>query len=281
MPRSRPSRSPLAPVLLAALAAPCAMAQNAPPTPPAPPATPSPIGVSDELWEPGRWTLQLEPGVWFASMGGDIQAGNGAKTEFRDIDGDADSAHTAASLRGMYRKDRLTVLVDGFYLDFNEGDAGAGSAVDFTLWSADASVGWEVWEWKRQRMVGGEPRDTGLAARLVPYAGLRVIAPDFTVTAGGGSDSGSQEFIHPLVGLRVELEIFDRFSIDTGADVGAFDLLGEDAFAFDWSLGIRVNVTENIAAQIGFRQMFMDLESDDVLLDGSAGGLMAAVTIRF
>ena len=257
-----------------AIAAP-SLGQDAPPapTPPLADAERSPWEVSDELWEPGRWSLQLEPSVWFAAMGGDVQAGSGAKTEFKDIANDADDPNASPSLRGLYRKDRWTVMVDGFYLDFDESDA--GSSIDFTLWSADASVGYQLLEWKERR------DDTGAALRVIPYAGFRVIAPDMTIDVGGGADSGSDEFLHTLVGLRIEIEVFDRFSFDTGADVGAFDLLGEDAFAFDWTVNLRAHLTPNIAAHIGFRQMFMDVESDDVLLDGSVGGLMAGVTIRF
>lgn len=236
-------------------------------------------GVSDELWEPGRWSLQLEPSVWFAAMGGDVQAGNGTKTKFKDINDDADDPNAALSLRGLYRSERWTVLVDGFYLDMDEG--GAGSSIDFTLWSADASVGYELFEWKERRVRGdGTLTDTGAAVRVIPYAGFRIIAPDMTIDLAGET-SGSDEFLHPLVGLRLEVEVFDRFSFDTGADIGGFDLLGEDAFAFDWTVNLRAHITPNIAAHIGFRQMFMDIESDDVLLDGSVGGLMAGVTIRF
>lgn len=259
-----------------------ALAQEGAPAPGAPSPDRSPWEVSDELWEPGRWSLQLEPSVWFAAMGGDVQAGSGAKTEFKDIANDADDPNASLSLRGLYRQDRWTVMVDGFYLDFDEDDGGGGGSIDFTLWSADASVGYQLVEWKNQRVrEDGTPTDTGVAVRLVPYAGLRVIAPDMTIDVGGGADSGSDEFLHPLVGLRIEIEVFDRFSFDTGADVGAFDLLGEDAFAFDWTVNLRAHLTPNIAAHIGFRQMFMDVESDDVLLDGSVGGLMAGVTIRF
>ncbi|MGP1310812.1 MAG: hypothetical protein ACTS27_11500, partial [Phycisphaerales bacterium] len=269
-------------VLLPLLVATPALAQDAaPPTPVAPPANHTVKGVSDELWEPGRWTLQLEPTVWLAALGGDIKAGAGPRVDVSDIDGDADTAHAAASLRGLYRSGPWTVMADGFWLDFNEGDN--GSSLDYTLWSVDASVGYQLWEWKRAAGNGDTPDadSTGVAVRLIPYAGLRLIAPDISTTIGGASNSGSDEFLHPIVGLRLEIEIFDRVSLDTGADVGGFDLFGEDAFTFDWTLNIRAHLTENVSALIGFRQMFMDVESDDVLLDGSAGGLMAGLTIRF
>ncbi len=274
-------------VLLAAVA-PAALAQEAAeakkhsetiyvpdPNPPAP----AIVGSTDEPWEPARWKLQFEPTVWFAAMGGDVQAGNGPKAEFKDYGEDADSAHLGLSLRGMYRKDRWTVMADGFWLDFDEGDA--GSSIDFTLWSADVNLGWELWEWKRERVVNGKSKDTGVVARVIPYAGLRVIAPDVTTDTGAGDFSGSDEFLFPLVGLRIELEILEWLSLDTGVDFGGLDLLGDDAYSFDWTLNIRVMLSDNIGAQIGFRQMYMDLESDDVLLDGSIGGLMAGVTIRF
>jgi hypothetical protein len=247
------------------------------PTPPAPPI----VGSTDELWEPGRWSLQIEPTVWFAAMGGDVQAGDGPEMEFKDYGDDADSAHAALSLRGMYRKDRWTVMADGFWLNFDESDQPSGSAIDFTLWSADVNLGWELWEWKRERIVNGKSTDTGVVARLIPYAGLRMIAPDVDTTTGGGDFSGSDEFLFPLVGLRIELEILEWLSLDTGADFGGLDLLGDDAYSFDWTVNIRVMLTDNIGAQIGFRQMYMNLESDDVLLDGSIGGLMAGLTIRF
>jgi hypothetical protein len=271
--------------LLAALA-PVALAQEAsPPAPPAPPVAPPPAsGIDDanaKLWEPSRWSLQIEPTVWFAAMGGDIQAGDGPEMEFKDYGDDADDPNASFSLRGMYRKDRLTVMADGFWFDVDSSDQASGSAIDFTLWSADLNLGWEVWKWQRQRVVDGKAKDTGAVVRLIPYAGMRIIAPDVTTTTGGGEFSGSDEFLFPVAGLRIELEILDWLSLDTGADFGGLDLLGDDAFSFDWTVNIRVMLTDNIGAQIGFRQMFMNLESDDVLLDGSIGGLMAGVTIRF
>src|SRR5690606_28489424 len=181
MHRTRPARAfPLVAPLLLLAGSSVAAAQDAvpDPTPPEPVIT----GSSEALWEPGRWTLQLEPSVWFAAMGGDVAAGAGPELKFRDIDGDADHAHAAASLRGLYRHDRLTVMADAMWLDFTEGSP--ASSLDFTLWSADVSVGWELLEWKRQRTVDGTPRDTGVAARVIPYAGVRVIGADVDIATG-------------------------------------------------------------------------------------------------
>lgn len=274
MPRLSPQVVVIAPLLVVGSAA----AQDTVRVPDPTPAPPLIEGSGETPWEPGRWTLQLEPTVWFAAMGGDVRAGAGSDRKFKDI-GEGDHANAAASLRGLYRNDRWTVMVDGFWLDFDESEG--SESLKFSLWSVDASVGWEWLEWKRQRETRSGLVDTGIAARVIPYAGLRLIAPDVDVSDAGGDFSGSDEFLHPFVGLRIELEIFDRVSIDTGADIGAIDLLGEEAFAFDWSLGLRAHITDNIAAQIGFRQIFLNVDSDDVEIDGSAGGLLLGVMVRF
>ncbi|MBX3352402.1 MAG: hypothetical protein KF684_05665 [Phycisphaeraceae bacterium] len=265
----------------------CAQQQAAPPVPPVPPAPPAPPATTeltdDALWAPGRWTLQLEPSVWWAAMGGDIRVGNGGtKLEFKDFDGDADDPNAAFSLRAMYRKDKWTVMVDGFSLSFDEGDPGAGNgALDFSLWSVDASVGYTAWERSRRRYDQGVGTDTGAAVRVIPYAGLRMIRPDLKTDSAGGSASESELFLHPMVGVRLEIEVSDRFSFDTGFDAGGLDLLGEDAITMDWTVGLRFHPVERVAIQIGFRQMFMNLESDDLEIDGSLGGLMLGVMIRF
>ncbi len=66
-------------------------------------------------------------------------------------------------------------MADAFWLNFDESDGATGSALDFTLWSADVNIGWELWEWKRERIVNGETTDTGVVARVIPYAGLRLV----------------------------------------------------------------------------------------------------------
>lgn len=237
--------------------------------------------IDERLWEPGLWTLQLEPAVWFAAMGGDVRVGDGAPTvRFKDYD--ADDPNASFSLRGLYRKDKWTVMVDGFLMSFDDGDAGAGvGELDFSLWSADAAVGYTAWERARQHSVNGVDNGHGAAVRIVPYAGLRALRPDLEVNSPGGAESESELFVHPIVGLRIEVEVYDRFSFDTGIDAGGLDLLGEDAVTLDWSVGLRFHPVENVAVQLGFRQMFMSVESDDLEIDGSVGGLMAGVTIRF
>lgn len=246
-------------------------------------ATPAAPVVDDAQWEPGLWKLQFEPAVWWAAMGGDVRVGSGgATTKFKDFAGDADDPHAAFSLRGLYRRDRWTVMVDGFAYSFDEGDAAsAEGSLDFSLWSVDASVGYTVWERTRRRTVRGVETDSGAAVRLIPYVGLRAIRPDLTLDASGGRESGSDLFVHPIVGARIEIEVADRLSFDTGFDAGGFDILGEDAASLDWTVGIRYHPTPKIAVQIGFRQMFINVDSDDLEIDGSLGGLMAGVMIRF
>lgn len=271
-------------VLLAAAAA----AQDAP-APRVPP---------EALAPAQRWTLQFEPSVWYSSPGGQLAlpgAPAGTETVYLDVlNLDSPRASPAGELH-LYSED-WTLSLSGFRTELENRGFVASSAFDIggvsllpgerafasmTFTSVDALVSRRV---ALPPSLAGEPGG-GFAARLDLKGGARLMDVGFDLSAPGGGQSYHGFYLQPVIGAKLTMDLTPRFTIDLQLDAGAFPGGGRESWSYDIIAGFMYRPTDNLAVQIGYRDLAYELRegsSDDrFLYRGALQGLYAGAVLRF
>lgn len=276
-------------LLLAALAAasPFAHAQDE-----------TPLGGTDD------WTVRFEPAVWFVGASGDLRlpgteaSGNGQKLDMGDLNLDSPRASPFGELHLKREPWRITLSALAFSTgdrDFAPGGPGqlgpiaydAGDVLDLSMEYVTfaATGGYEFLTAER-----GSTDDGGvqLRSRLVGFAGARFHDVDFDAslqTPGGASADADSLFAEPIVGLRWELDIHARFTIDVVGAAGAFGWGGQSSWSADILAGFTWRPVENLGVQIGYRQLIVGLKDGDdpqqLEWRGGLAGLYAGAVLRF
>jgi len=218
------------------------------------------------------WTGQVTLYGWGAGVTGDFTPFNGAPTlsfdaSLAEVLEDLDAAFfaTAFARRGDFvlfgdftytASSRDGTVPPGISasgeviirsLTFAVGqrfDAGGGTTVDlmggFRGWSLDGSVS-------------------------VPLAGVS-LAPEKT-------------FVDPIVALRVNTPIADRWSLLTYADLGGFGV-GSDV---TWQAAVTANyqATDNLFLSLGYRHLYLDYQDGGTVFEGAMSGPLIGATWRF
>lgn len=274
--------------------APIAAAQEA--APEAAPGTPD--GTVEKDLRPRPWSLEIEPTLWYAALGGDVTIAGGTSASVETLDIDDPNASPAGELH--WRQEKLTFTFFGAAVGVDESTTSRGAftagpvvvapgqpiSTDLDFMTFHALVGYEVWSWPpsapKEGWTGPLFDDSNVTMRLDVYGGARLNYMDTKVSSGGVSASGEGWFPQPVVGLRLELELTKSFSADLCFDAGWWpgDSMGSTTVSV--MVGFQWRPWEHVGFQIGFRQMFMDLKDEgDLEYDGSLGGLMGAVVLRF
>lgn len=249
-----------------------------------------------------KWTLSAEPGVWYTAPSGKIRLPGGtstAKTELADLNLDSPRlspsgelnlrhARWGASLRGyaFAVSDRTPdVPAAAASLGILSGlgpVSGARLSLEVREFEAEGSYRFFVWE--------NTPREEGgfrARSSLDAVVGLRYIEMDWSV-AGTASGSPfdravSEEFLHPIVGLKFSLDLFEQTTIDAQNTFG-FMTGDRESFTWDILLGFQWRPTENFGAQIGYRQVLMrmnDGEDTGFSYEGAMAGIYFGAVFKF
>ena len=111
----------------------------------------------------------------------------------------------------------------------------------------------------------------------------------YNVKAGVGATSpntaeADEFFFEPIVGGRLELTLAKDFSIDVQSTFGYLPADRETA-SWDIEVAFAWRIVENVGFQLGYRNMFIHLESgEDVSRfewEGGAAGVFAGLQFRF
>ena len=236
----------------------------------------APAAAQGQAAQPDGWRFSLTPYIWFAGVGGEATL----PRQSRDFDVDFGDVLSNLDLAAMAmveaRRGRFSLLVDGLYL---------GQDVDVTTPRNLAFQGGKA-----------ELNTTQLAAlglvRVVEQpgfgldvgAGLRAwwIDTEVTLTPGlaaGRRAKGSANFTDPLLAMRAEVQLSERWSFSAYGDIGGFDtgsrLTWQVLGAVSWQ------ATQNTSLQLGYRHLAIDFSRSDLGLDLYFGGPILGATIRF
>jgi len=249
--------------------------------------------------QPERWTLQFEPAVWYVSPGGHVKfpgAPSGTEATFLDqLNLDSPRASPAGELH-LYSED-WTLTLRGFAVSlenrgtvatsaFEIGDlsVAAGDRVfaSLDLKSLDATASTDI---ALPASLAGEPGG-GFAARMELIGGLRAMDLGMDVSGPAGGVSYGGLYLHPVIGVKLTMDLTPRFTIDLQLDGGGLvGVGGRESFSYDILAGFMWRPTEHVAAQIGYRALGYQFEegsgSDRFLYRGALQGLYGGMVLRF
>ena len=272
----------------------------------------SDVARLEAIWSP-EWTLRFEPGVYLVGVSGVLTlAGGGGGVSFSDGEFDLtdDLNLDDPTLQPFgelhYRRGRLRITASGFSAS-NESDAVLGGQPtllpitslgeapvfggdvvksDLRFVSGELNVGW--------RVLGGRAGyEDQLGYGVDVFGGVRVHSVSFdgrivpaALSGRSASDPLATEadelFAEPIVGGRLELELYENFGMDLATSIGGFTTGERSSFSYDIQTGFWAEPTPGFSVQVGFRLLIVRLEGeDDFEWEGSAAGLYWGVGLSF
>jgi hypothetical protein len=268
---------------------------------------PEPVALDAK---PRAWRLSATAGVWYVGLGGDLtMPGGGGEDPPPPADEGHDSGATldlapmgldavrlAPALRVDARFDPWRLTFSGFStsaesnwsvpsairfgtLSIEPGER-VESRIDYT--SLELAVGYRFWE----KGVGTSPAGrvkVGPSATVFVGARLHDVGVRSTRTAAATprTQRVDETFAEPIVGVRLEMDLYERATLDVQLDGG---YSGPSASWSAW-VGLQYRPLDWLGVYIGYRHLGFDLESgsgaDRFRWDGAAAGLGAGAVVRF
>jgi hypothetical protein len=259
---------------------------------------------SEAIAPKNRWTLRIEPAAWYAGLGGKVGFPRGTtaspinKTKFSDINADNPILTPAGEAR--LRWNNWLFSLRGFAFERNP----SGDVVDRTLsvpigpydrftakyqlTSVDLEVGYRVFDHRNEVLKRSEP---SLRVDVDVIGGARLLDTSFELFGSSRTAdivpldiSSDETFIHPIVGARLELEVYERLGFDVQATGGYFPGNLESS-SFDLIAGFWWEPINHVMVQLGYRALFFNYDSGDGRKDASADaslqGLYFGAVVRF
>jgi len=228
------------------------------------------------------WEFSIEPYAWLTALDGDVglvgplgvvRTAN-VDASFGDI---ADKLDFAFALQFEARKGPWGFIVDGFYSDLSQS---------FTPPTALHTNG----NLEMQQFIGelyAAYRVTESPAGFLDlYAGIRYNYLSNRLTEDAASIlvtdidiSESKNWIDPIIGVRGQWEISEKWFLAAAADIGGFGVNSDFAWSIQSTFGY--NFTENISAELGYRYLHTDYDKDNFIYDIAQSGLYTGVKFRF
>lgn len=240
--------------------------------------------------------FEFEPFVWYASPGGEVSFGEGSTlTHTSDLSIDDPRLSGGAELHLVRDKWRFSLL--GAHVSQNGGAVqnapsqqgpisvmtGDTLRTEFDLTTVSLRGGYRLWEFEVDPTDAGVPE---ISSSVDLVAGLRAFDYQLETEVIAGSPpartSGDMFHVEPVVGAKWEIHFRDRYTIDFSSNVGFLpEISDQSSSSLDLTVGFKWRPHRNVAAQIGYRLLVFDLESDDVEAEGALAGLYTGVVLRF
>ncbi len=245
------------------------------------------------------WKFQFEPSVWYGAPGGKVtlpgSAGSVQSTKLEDINLDNPSLAPGGELH--FYDDKWRFMLGGYWLsEDNQGSVAkaAGQLGPVSYAQGDllnASMNLTVAEAAVMRKIElpdsiNGTAGNGFAARLDVLGGLRFYDVSFDFAAPSGGTAADEFFVHPVIGVKLTMDIIEHFTIDAQVDLGAM-ATGSNSMCYGYDIvaGFMWRPTNNIGVQIGYRDLAFLLrsgsEGDRFEYQGSVQGLYFGAVLRF
>jgi len=221
----------------------------------------------------GDWEVTLSPFAWFTEMKGIVGEGALAApvdVDFGDIWDNGEMAFLAAAEVRRGRWSLQTILV---WLDLSASDTNGGLAYD--------SVGLDMEQTILDLRLAYRILEGRTSAELV--AGARYMAVDADTSFRGGLLGGtkiheSEDWIDPLVGVRLSHEFNDKWHGVLHGDYGGFGVSSDSAWEVFGGLGYRV--TDSVTIFGGYRYLEVDYDRD-FIFDAEIKGFVLGAQFEF
>ena len=237
---------------------------------PAPPqaATPNPTD---------GWHLAVSPYLWFPGVHGTATGPNGGGLSFRASPGDLLS-HFRFGLMGAAEASRKRFVLTGDVLWIRLRD---DKSIPFPgLGATSASM--KATEFFLTPKIGVRVIDQE-KFKITALTGLRYWhlgeSLNFNPSLLGLNFSGSQDFVDPLVGGRIEAAITQKIVVNVLGDVGGWGTGSELEYQWAGLLGYRVNAAWTL--QAGYRYLYVDKRSSrGVVFNVTTAGVVFGITLN-
>lgn len=210
-----------------------------------------------------EWSFQLTPYVWTAGIDGDVGVGPLVAEVDHDFSDLVEDLEWGASLGIEARKNAGFILGEVFYSEFGSsftGPLGAQRGIDLDSLIASLVVGYQVLD---------EPR-------VETFVGARYFSLD---VEGRETLDRSEDWVDPLVGMRLVQSVSDPLDFVLLADIGGFGASSD----LTWSVlpALSYQFSEQVAGKFGYRFMGVDYEDDGFVYDVDYTGLFLGAGIEF
>lgn len=265
-----------------------------PPAADAAAATPPPI-------HPGRaWTIQFEPMLWAPALRGDLKVPGGPSFDVESLN--LDEPNLAPAGEVTIRAEKWSFFFSGFGLSFDETATARESIIDagpvtigagqrtrseLDFFSFQATAGYEVWS-RFFDPPEFNPADE-VRASLDLCAGARYFDANLDLAPVGGAAAASSDgqWVQPIAGARLCLDLPYRTGVEITGDVGGwgFGDDGDSSFAWNLTAAFFWAFHDNAGLEIGFRVLGGDLQdgegANEFNFDAVLMGLFGSVIVRF
>ncbi len=128
-------------------------------------------------------------------------------------------------------------------------------------------------------LAAGKRFDAGGGTTVDVLGGVRAWDIDGAVISPVLSVAPSASFVDPILALRVNTQLSDRWSVLSYVDVGGFGV-GSD---FTWQVAVTANyqARDNLYLSAGWRHLAVDYEKGGTVFDGAMSGPVIGVTLTF
>ena len=224
------------------------------------------------------WEFRIQPYGWLTGIDGSTgPAGFAADVEagFDDV---FDVLKMAAALQFEARRGRWGIIGDAFYAELGSSGTLPGPLetdvdLDFQQFLGELVVSYRVSECSQ--------------SFVDLYAGIRhnSLSLDLEATSTGTAlnedekRSADKDWTDPIIGIRSQWEINDRWFLAAKGDIGGFGVDSDFTWNLQGTVGYRFN--ESVSCEIGYRYFATDYSSDDYIYDIAQSGALIGVNYVF
>jgi hypothetical protein len=228
------------------------------------------IALAPDAAKAQEWSGQVTLYGWGAGVTGDLTPFTGAPTlsfdkSLTDVLEDLDGAFF---MTGLARRGNLVLFGDLTYSSSSRSGLvppGIPAAGGVTM--------------KSLTLAAGKRIDAGGGTTVDLLGGLRAWDIDGKITSPVLSVAPSTSFVDPILALRVNTPINDRWSLLGYLDVGGFGV-GSD-FTAQVAVTANYEVNENLYLSLGWRHLHVDYSDGGTVFKGAMTGPLVGATWRF
>jgi hypothetical protein len=226
------------------------------------------------------WHLAVSPYLWFPGAHGTIEGPNGNGIGFHASAGDLLS-HFQIGLMGAVQAShkRIVTSVDIFWIRLEDdqaiplppdvGEGAISATAHATEFFLAPKVGYRVIDQEK--------------IKIDALAGLRYWhlgeSLNFNPSALGLNFTGSQNFVDPIVGGRIQLALSPKIVVNILGDVGGWNTGSKLEYQFAGLIGYRIKPA--LTLQVGYRYLNLDyVGSRGNVFNMTTDGVLFGVTIN-
>ena len=225
--------------------------------------------------EGSDWEFSLAPlYLWAIKIDGDLGIGgraNGVSVDFGDIWDNLEGVFTVR-FNGLYRNKF------GFVFDYNYLDLGTEQATDLAGRVEVGSKSQILNLAGSYRLMDGRHTVDGVV-------GIRYMKMESEINLRdvGVNLDGDEDWVDPIIGLRYDFQIADKWTLRLYGDIGGFGVSSD--FTWQGLALIDYQPWKNVAIVAGYRAIGTDYETgsgaNEFIYDATTHGPVIGVDIRF